>query len=259
MGNANLGAQGSASPLPGGAIGDASISMAELATAVKNHLVPIGSLIIYAGAAAPTGFLFCDGAPYSRSTYADLFTALGGVSSPYGLGNGTSTFNVPDLKGRVPVGTGTGVGGGATATTGLPAGGQGLTPRTAGTWGGDERLQTHTHTYVTGGQSHSHYHTGTVDPIGDHGHGAANNQGFVGGYNGEQSAGIVTGGSGWGVFSGTAGAGGHNHTFTTGNQLYSGSSGNHTHSGTTDPHNQSLGVTQNIQPFITLNYIIKYI
>lgn len=255
MGNANLGAQGSASPLPGGAIGDASISMAELATAVKNHLVPIGSLIIYAGAAAPTGFLFCDGAPYSRSTYADLFTALGGVSSPYGLGNGTSTFNVPDLKGRVPVGTGTGVGGGATATTGLPASGQTLTPRTAGTWGGDERLQTHTHTFTTSGiSSTSHSHTGSVDPVGDHSH--TNNVGYYLGGSQHNGPGFGDHSSTFvgGVAFQSDGAGNHGHTFTSNPQSVS-----HTHTGTSDAHNQSLGVTQNIQPFITLNYIIKYI
>lgn len=65
--------------------------------------LPSGALIPYAGASAPTGFLLCDGAAVSRTTYADLFTAIG---TTYGAGNGSTTFNVPDLQGRAPVGKG---------------------------------------------------------------------------------------------------------------------------------------------------------
>jgi microcystin-dependent protein len=65
--------------------------------------VPAGVVSAFAGAAAPTGYLMCDGASYLRATYADLFTALGGASSPYGLPDGTH-FNVPDLRDRAPVG-----------------------------------------------------------------------------------------------------------------------------------------------------------
>jgi microcystin-dependent protein len=45
--------------------------------------------------------LLCDGSAVSRSTYSDLFDAIG---TTYGAGNGSTTFNVPDLRGRVPVG-----------------------------------------------------------------------------------------------------------------------------------------------------------
>ena len=57
--------------------------------------------------AAPTNWLACDGAAVSRSTYADLFALIG---TTYGAGNGTTTFNVPDLRGRIPVGVGQGPG-----------------------------------------------------------------------------------------------------------------------------------------------------
>lgn len=64
-------------------------------------LVPSGSIMQYAGSAAPTGWLIADGSAVSRTTYADLYTAIG---TTYGSGNGSTTFNLPDLKGKVPVG-----------------------------------------------------------------------------------------------------------------------------------------------------------
>ena len=70
----------------------------------RTYIMPAGSVIPFAGSSAPTGFLLCDGSAVSRTTYATLFTALGGESSPYGLGDGVSTFNVPDLRGRVVAG-----------------------------------------------------------------------------------------------------------------------------------------------------------
>lgn len=57
-------------------------------------------------AVAPDGWLMCDGSAVSRETYSDLWDALrnGGSSSPYGNGDGSNTFSLPDLRGRVPAG-----------------------------------------------------------------------------------------------------------------------------------------------------------
>ena len=55
----------------------------------------------FAAASAPTGWLLCQGQAVSRSTYSSLFAVLG---TSYGAGDGSTTFNVPNLKGRVPVG-----------------------------------------------------------------------------------------------------------------------------------------------------------
>ena len=63
-----------------------------------------GSIIAYAGTSTPSGYLACDGAAVSRSTYADLFAAIG---TTWGTGNGSSTFNVPDLRAMFLRGTGT--------------------------------------------------------------------------------------------------------------------------------------------------------
>lgn len=56
--------------------------------------VPTGVVMPYAGDAAPSGFLLCNGQAVSRTTYANLFSALG---TKYGPGDGSTTFNVPNL------------------------------------------------------------------------------------------------------------------------------------------------------------------
>ena len=66
-------------------------------------IVPAGALLDFAGAAAPSGYLICDGSAVSRNTYATLFGVIG---STYGAGNGSTTFNLPDLRRRVTVGAG---------------------------------------------------------------------------------------------------------------------------------------------------------
>ena len=63
--------------------------------------VPAGCIMPYAGATAPDGWLLCHGQAVSRTTYADLFAAIG---TAYGPGDGSTTFNVPDLRGRVAAG-----------------------------------------------------------------------------------------------------------------------------------------------------------
>lgn len=74
----------------------------------------VGQIILYAGATPDvTKFLFCDGSAISRATYSGLFTA---ISTAYGIGDGITTFNIPDMQGRVPAGL-AGVGGNATVTT----------------------------------------------------------------------------------------------------------------------------------------------
>jgi microcystin-dependent protein len=63
--------------------------------------VPTGAALDWFGSTAPAGFLLCDGSAVSRSTYAALFAAIGVV---YGSGDGTTTFNLPDTRGRMLVG-----------------------------------------------------------------------------------------------------------------------------------------------------------
>jgi microcystin-dependent protein len=69
--------------------------------AIVSYTVPTGAVVPYAGATAPPNYLMCTGQAVSRTTYLDLFAL---ISTTYGVGDGTTTFNVPNFKGRVPVG-----------------------------------------------------------------------------------------------------------------------------------------------------------
>ena len=70
------------------------------AEAMSFSTVPPGTIISYAGASLPSGYLWADGSAVSRTTYADLFAAIG---TTYGAGNGSTTFNLPDTRGNVLV------------------------------------------------------------------------------------------------------------------------------------------------------------
>jgi len=60
-------------------------------------VTPVGAILPYAGYSAPTGFFVCDGSEISRITYAALFSVIG---EGYGAGNLSTTFNIPDMRGR---------------------------------------------------------------------------------------------------------------------------------------------------------------
>lgn len=64
-------------------------------------IFPAGIIMSFSGAASPTGFLLCDGAAVSRGTYSTLFSV---ISTTYGAGDGSTTFNVPNLKGKSVIG-----------------------------------------------------------------------------------------------------------------------------------------------------------
>ena len=68
------------------------------------ELIPAGTIMAYGAASAPTGFLLCDNSAVNRVTYARLFAVIG---TTFGTGDGSSTFNLPDLRDKVPLGKGT--------------------------------------------------------------------------------------------------------------------------------------------------------
>lgn len=78
-----------------GAVGPTSLNAAIKA------ILPAGTILPTGRTGSPTGFLICDGRAVIRADYPDLFAA---ISTRYGVGNGTTTFNIPDFRGRVPVG-----------------------------------------------------------------------------------------------------------------------------------------------------------
>lgn len=63
-----------------------------------------GQILFYVGVTAPDGYLLCDGAAVSRTTYSDLNSVLSAAGYPFGNGNGSSTFNLPNFTGRMPLG-----------------------------------------------------------------------------------------------------------------------------------------------------------
>ncbi len=62
-----------------------------------------GDIDVFAGSSIPDGYLLCDGSAVSRTTYADLFAVIG---TTWGVGDGSTTFNLPDGQGKVLVGIG---------------------------------------------------------------------------------------------------------------------------------------------------------
>lgn len=116
------------------------------ASAIKpGHMAP------YAGATAPAGWLLCYGQAISRSTYAALFLAIGTV---HGAGDGSTTFNLPDMRGRTVAGKDDM---GGSAANRLTSGGSGIVGTTLGAVGGTE-----THTLTTA-QLASHSHSTVYD------------------------------------------------------------------------------------------------
>jgi len=128
-------------------VNDAGTMKSVPASDFKEYIMPSGVVMPYAGSSAPTGFLLCDGSAISRSTYSDLFSA---ISTTYGTGDGSSTFNVPDLRGRVVAGQDDMGGSSANRLTDQTGG---LNGDTLGDTGGSE-----THTLSTA-QMPAHTHT----------------------------------------------------------------------------------------------------
>jgi len=115
--------------------------------------VPAGSVMPFAGSSAPTGYLLCYGQAVSRSTYSDLFAV---TSTTYGVGDGTTTFNLPDLRGRLAAGVDNM---GGTAANRITSGGSGITGTTLGAAGGAETValttaQLASHTHTDSGHTH---------------------------------------------------------------------------------------------------------
>lgn len=185
---------------------------------------PVGALVLYAGSAAPTGWLLCYGQAVSRVTYATLFAAIG---TTYGTGDGSTTFNVPDMRGRIGAGKDNM---GGTSASRLTETVLGENPANLGAKGGSQ-----SHTLTTAQiPSHTHSFSGTTNTTGAHTHGIK----LLSSGGGGTSGSIATSG----VDSGTQSTsnGDHSHTF-------SGTTGS---AGSGEAHN-------NLQPTMIFNIIIK--
>jgi microcystin-dependent protein len=186
----------------------------------------VGEVFDWAGEDPRPGCLFCDGAAVSRSTYAALFAVIG---TTYGAGDESTTFNVPDLRGRVTAGRDD-MGGAAAGR--LTDDATGIDGEVLGDAGG---VQEHT---LTIAQLPAHSHDGTTDVQGQHTHAAGAGNGYV--HIGSDSMGVIDigdGGTDVGSASATAADGAHGHSVGTENV------------GGDEPH-------LNVQPTLVLNKCI---
>ena len=204
-----------------------------------------GDIKLSAAAVPAAGWLLCNGQAVSRSTFAALYAALGGTTSPWGQGDGSTTFNVPDLRSRDAIGAGQG---------------SGLTNRALGTSGGAEGTTlTDVQSGVnpngaTGNDNATHTHSGGTGGESGHSHGAPPGYGnFVVALNNASpmTGKLLASGSnyGWDYSSPTAGGSGHTHGFTTGGQ-----SVNHQHALVS---RSADAAHTNMQPWVAVNYFVK--
>ena len=121
------------------------------------RVIPPGTIVMTGRNTAPSGWLICNGSAVDRTQYAELFAA---ISTTFGAGNGTTTFNLPDMRGRVAAGVGTGTGGGASGT-GAPTGGTALAAVSLSGWFGTNdvtltsaQIPAHTHPITDPGHTH---------------------------------------------------------------------------------------------------------
>jgi microcystin-dependent protein len=158
--------------------------------------IPSGTLMPYAGSSAPSGWLLCYGQVVSRTSYAALFAVIG---TGFGGGDGSTTFNVPDLRGRAVFGLDN-MGGAAAGR--ITSAGSGILGTTLGAVGGDEHMQAHGHSASVSDPGHAHslnlYDAGTGNgPLANAGNGD-----FFG------TAAVTAGATGVGVSIGNTGSGG---------------------------------------------------
>lgn len=202
-------------------IANEAVTLAKLDAAVLALHVPTGAVLPFAGATAPTGFLLADGTAVSRTTYAALYAITGDL---YGAGNGSTTFNLPNLKGRFPVGRDA-----AQAefdTRGETGGEKTHTLTTAEMPSHTHTQDAHTHTQ----DAHNHFEAGRRTIVESSGYGLTSSP------NGFADRVVVTGGADLQTDTKVA----VNQSTTATNQ----------NTGGGDAHN-------NLQPYLVMNYIIK--
>lgn len=215
--------------------------------------MPVGSMTMYAGTTAPTNWLLAQGQSISRTTYATLFTLIG---TTYGSVDGSS-FNIPDFRGRFPVGVGTEAWHNALNKKGGSK---------------DAVVVSHSHTMnhdhpstTTSSDTHSHSanhnHTASSAGGGDHAHlfNTRDNMN-AGGSVGDP---MISNSTGTASLRGTTQSGTHTHGVTVNTATVSTGTDAHTHTLDVPNYTGSTSTTgssateANLPPFIAINFMIK--
>ena len=194
-------------------------------------LVPTGSVIMWPSNTSPTNWKICNGDAISRVTFVDLFSLIG---TTFGVGDGSTTFNIPDYRDRMPFGANTY----AIGATGGSANAVVVSHNHGGVTGGQSVVHTHSVSITTGGQSVQHTHDMTKYT----GVNAAAGTAYVG---------DDSGGGPVGTIATSVNSVDHTHAVsgTTANN-----SVDHTHTIATDGVS---GTNANLPPYLGINFIIK--
>lgn len=213
-----------------------------LVSTLASTVVPTGTILPFAGSVAPANAIICDGRAVLRSGgYAKLFSIIG---TAYGSGNGTTTFNVPDLKGKIPVGLDNSV---------SPQ----VEFNSLGKSGGAKveildttKIPNHSHNI-------KHSHSGSSGSAGDHGHNVfistdSSGTTYVLDKSKVINAGLASTNQSSAIDTGmligiAANAGGHSHSVTVDEKDTSSA---------TDGGNGASPTHNNLQPYVVTNYII---
>jgi hypothetical protein len=131
-----------------------TISTGWLPLSTATIAVPTGVIHQWPASTAPTDWLLCDGSAISRTVYSDLFSLIG---TTYGSGDGSSTFNLPDLRGRIPVGYAASGGHSDVSTLGLNEGSSLANRRPKHPHSNGLTLPNHGHSMSDPGHAHSIY------------------------------------------------------------------------------------------------------
>lgn len=154
--------------------------------ATLGQAMPIGAVIDFAGATAPPGWLLCYGQQVSRATYSNLLAVIG---TAFGNGNGSTTFNLPDFRGRLAAGKDN-MGGSNAGRLNFE-----LSSTTLGASGGSDR------TSLAAGNLPSHTHSGTTGSMNRN---ASHSHGVSGGRYGGTSTAMFNGGDNFQIVNGAA-------------------------------------------------------
>lgn len=203
-----------------------------LSVAGTFNYIPSGVIQMWPTSSAPSGFLLCNGAAVSRSTYAALFAV---ISTTFGSGDGSTTFNLPNYNDRMPIGAGSSyvpgnVGGSKDAIV--------VAHTHSGTTNGTDINHTHFFSAQTGGQSADHSHGIPFGPRAGSGAAVSDSQG---------GAGPI----------GTYGTSNDHSHFVQGDTGYMNGGGTHSHAFTTGSSGSS-GTNANLPPYLGISFIIKY-